>query len=1459
MGARTGLTNFCTLALQPSASTMQPKPRASALWPVPPPRWRWTACRKLGPSRRARKRRQKLVHRTVQLIVSALNWETLGHVSVPPPEACVGFPISPDQHLILEHIEDMVLHHLDMGDFAPEELGRFTGKYQALIRDVMELPHCKMLDEDLTGLLIQLHSDMDPYASHFSRTTTCKQDVPDHQCSFEGHQVASSATGAKEVVSSRIKWDNPPSFSASPFLSNELVRAAFEDPECLRLPKSLWPKSRVAKLHCTKRELLNLASRWDELGALTLMPASEKNMDEAVGIFAVPKDQDHDRLIINPQKINSRMLSISDFTKSLAPGSMLSLLSLNPHEVFRFSADDLTDYYYTFAVSEARARRNSFRMRFRPEELQHLRCYKPEYADSGDLLLCLSVLAMGDSLAVEVAQQAHHNVLKMLCGAMLSTETVRYRFPIPRTPFVELLAIDDHVGIQKLPLVDLADAPTLRDTQVFEHAERAYQQVGLVQHPRKRRRNLTQGTILGADFDGVKGRVMAPRSRIALLSLISLAVVRAGTCTRHTLQMIVGCWVHVLLFRRVLFSIIDALFSEGISKPAHETFCLSRQARNELQLLAILGPTAQSDLRAQFCSHLFTTDASPSGGAVCRAEIGPETCKEIWRHTEQKGFYTRLQSPVSQILAEHGIEPISNQVFQDTLASSIEPSSIPFPLSEGFVYDAIELFRGTGNWSEAYQRHGLLVHDGIDLDGRRLRVGDLAKIATCQELCALALRRVVRDWHAGVPCPSFGTLRRPQVRSKREPFGFNPSDEYTAYHNMLAQRTALILTLALKGGAYVSVEQPRSSRLFLLHCYQTLVRLGCIITHFSFCSFGSAFQKPSKWLHNKPWLETLHCKCTCGPQHKHFVVQGTFTHQSVQQFDELCTPNATQVYGRKPVAGERVSSYSAAYPLRLVDAMAAGAARSKAESPGRPSDVAVQRTLAELDMAPSELLVPLVPEVPYPARPWHEDPEWITELCESLHFREVFRFTFTKPGHINVNETRTYKSWLKSMAKSHRDSRFIGILDSRVTLGAAAKGRSSSFAISRVLQGSIGYVIGGNLYPGGLHCYSKHNRADEPSRGKPVRGPTKAEPAWLSDLRKGKHEKFDAIIASSRVSKNPARWIRFLLLLAGDIERNPGPSVKAPKPRGAMDLTVGFSQQTSTRMTRCLGVFRNWVVHEGGFDWEEVISTTQGLAYALRAYGLFLFERGYPRYMLVYAITAVQDVFPETRTHLGLAWQVDKKWQHHEPGACRAVLPAVAIRAAVAIAGSCLVLVGFAGMLHPSEIIALVRQDLIFPSDLGGDMACMFVHLQNPKTARFARRQHCRIDDSNIIALVERVFGHYGMKQRLYSGSMSQFRRQWDSVMRRLGIPCRQHLRGATPGTLRGSGATYLYTCTQDVPLIAWKGRWARTKTLEFYLQEVAAQLLLHELAPASKALILELSSVSWAILCTICGLAVQE
>lgn len=1465
LSSRTAVSQFCRKSLVlHSVSNVQP-PSRGQLWPVPLPRWSWTACRHLGPRRRKRKRQLQILHRSVQLVLACLNWETLGHVTEPPPEACLGYPISRDQHLIIEHVEDLVRHHLSVDAFAGDDLGRFQEKHRGVIQMLQELPSCELTGEDLEQTLIKLHDELDPYSSHFGRRGPHqKEDLPksDHQCHFDRSEPL-PMSGARPVISSRIKWQFPPKFEASAFLDDPIVKAAFEDPEVMRKPKQFWEPSKPAKIHCTRTELLDLAQRWDDLGALRLMPADQKPWEEAVGLFAVSKDSQFDRLIINPQNLNGRMWTVSESTKSLAPGCMLGLLHLEPGEVYRFSADDLSDFYYTFKVSENRSHRNAFRVKFEPHELKHLKCFTEDLNKHRHLLLCLSTLAMGDNLAVEIAQQSHCNVLKFLCGSMKDDETLKYRCPVPRSRFIELLAIDDHVGLQKLTIEELPKEPSLRDTEVFQLATKAYGSVGLVQQSKKQKRNCTSGTILGADFDGVKGRVMAPRSRILLLSAISMSLVRKGTCTRRLLNLVVGCWVHVLLFRRVLFAILDSLFTDGIENKMDQVFCLKRQSLNELQLLAALGPTAQADLRISYCHDLYCMDASPSGGAVVRAEVGAAVTREVWRHTEQKGFYTRLQSPISQILSEHGIEPESMHIFQDHIAPKRSPISIPASLKEGFIFDCIELFRGTGNWSLAHERNGLRVHDGMDVDGRRIRVTGITCNSIFRELAALAARGVVRDWHAGVPCPSFGTLRRPQVRSKEEPFGFNPSDPYTAHHNKMALRAGILLTLALKCGSFVSVEQPRNSRLFLLNVYRTLVRLGCVITHFAFCCFGSGFHKPSKWLHNKPWLVPLQCSCSCPFKGNHFVVQGTFTKASIEEFGQRCRPDIQSVYEVVPQPGDRVSEFSAAYPIRLVQAMAIGS-KAAAHSSVSPMPVqAVQKSASEVGLPLEEVIAVPLPEPAYNPREWFEDPEWISEICESLAFREVFRFNFVKSGHINVNETRTYKSWIKHMAKSSRDSRFVGLLDSRVTLGASAKGRSSSFAISRVLQGSIAYIIGGNLYPGGLHCYSAFNKADGPSRGRRIEPPTKDKPAWFEQLAAGDTRAFDVVVDSSRVARVPGRWIRFILLiLAGDVELNPGPSCSTsrrdyPRPRGALDLTVGFAPETASRMQQCVEAFAEWVRESCDIAFERLVHDPPAVGWALRAYGIQLFEKGLPRYLFVYAITGMAEKFPQCKPCLTLAWQIDKKWQIHEPGQCRAVLPGIAIRAAVLVATFWdwhfwvgLVLLGFAAMLHPSEMVSLTRKDLVFPRDVCFDMTCLYVHLRNPKTARYARRQHGRIDDDQIIHLAEQIFGHLPLQSRLYSGSISLFRKQWDAVMAHLGIPHRQCQRGATPGTLRGSGATFLYGRTEDVPWIAWRGRWARVKTLEYYLQEVSAQLLLHELPKRNRILVQTLGEAAWPVLC---------
>ena len=147
----------------------------------------------------------------------------------------------------------------------------------------------------------------------------------------------------------------------------------------------------------------------------------------------------------------------------------------------------------------------------------------------------------------------------------------------------------------------------------------------------------------------------------------------------------------------------------------------------------------------------------------------------------------------------------------------------------------------------------------------------------------------------------------------------------------------------------------------------------------------------------------------------------------------------------------------------------------------------------------------------------------------------------------------------------------------------------------------------------------------------------------------------------------------------------------------------------------------------------------------------------------------MQRLRPEFKSLLGGAWHVDRIWQLEQPGQCRAVLSAPILRAVLTLAllwgGSQFVgviAIWFAGMLHLNEFIQLIRQDVVLPEDALLKEEVMYIHISSPKTARFARRQHAKIDDTSITLLVRCLFGALPLHAKLFGASMAVFRRQWN-------------------------------------------------------------------------------------------------
>ena len=71
--------------------------------------------------------------------------------------------------------------------------------------------------------------------------------------------------------------------------------------------------------------------------------------------------------------------------------------------------------------------------------------------------------------------------------------------------------------------------------------------------------------------------------------------------------------------------------------------------------------------------------------------------------------------------------------------------------------------------------------------------------------------------------------------------------------------------------------------------------------------------------------------------------------------------------------------------------------------------------------------------------------------------------------------------------------------DSAVSLGAAAKGRSPSFNLNRVLRSALGHMVVGRKPSSHFKVATADNAADDPTRDRELRAPV-AAPAWLEPL-----------------------------------------------------------------------------------------------------------------------------------------------------------------------------------------------------------------------------------------------------------------------------------------------------------------------------------------------------------------------
>ena len=175
------------------------------------------------------------------------------------------------------------------------------------------------------------------------------------------------------------------------------------------------------------------------------------------GLFAVVKNEQKDRLILDARPANMLEVGLSRWTRTLASAAAVSNLVLEPDRTFLFSGADLRDCFYQFVAPPGRVARNFLTgwLDCGQASFVFRRDMREECDAQGRVYVAFSSLAMGDSGACEYTQCSHLGVC--LQGGVLSPgELLVHAAAPPRGLLSVGLVIDDLVCLDQVLTSDLA-------------------------------------------------------------------------------------------------------------------------------------------------------------------------------------------------------------------------------------------------------------------------------------------------------------------------------------------------------------------------------------------------------------------------------------------------------------------------------------------------------------------------------------------------------------------------------------------------------------------------------------------------------------------------------------------------------------------------------------------------------------------------------------------------------------------------------------------------------------------------------------------------------------------------------------------------------------------------------------------------------------------------------------------
>ena len=405
-------------------------------------------------------------------------------------------------------------------------------------------------------------------------------------------------------------------------LPPDLVKVV-EAPEKLVLtePQGIPPRPKV---RCADGEWPHLVQALLDRGIATLVSRAPtcQGVEMANGAFGVPKpdkwtDQGEPvlRFIMDLRATNFFMEQIQGDTRTLTGAASFQRIVVQDNEELLVSGEDLTAAFYLFRLPPAWAEYMVLEKKVCLRDLGH---DSDEWRYVGINHRAADGVVIG---RIGLMQAAHRQIALRstgLGGAGLSAlaEISRHAdFPPLEDEAGWSIYLDNTTVIEKVSAAVVEELRGLIPPEEQARLRRAYAWWGIPTNPTKALERVQEADRLGALLDGKKGVLRARTQRA--LDVIALGTYARGmrVTTTKGLQVWAGKVVHLLQFRRCLFSSMEEIFSVISAGRAGQT--MTHRLAQEMVLVESLLPMARCDLRAEVDPIVTCSDASETGGGMC--------------------------------------------------------------------------------------------------------------------------------------------------------------------------------------------------------------------------------------------------------------------------------------------------------------------------------------------------------------------------------------------------------------------------------------------------------------------------------------------------------------------------------------------------------------------------------------------------------------------------------------------------------------------------------------------------------------------------------------------------------------------------------------------------------------------------------------------------------------------------